>query len=250
MSSVKMLIAVGVAVTLSAIAGTVAAEVVPVRIHGGATLITMDGVPTPVYRLAVVTDRLPFGAQGPEVEVGHALAPGELTESQLAAHEVGLFAACHAAGLTDVIAMDEIGECQHPRYQPVVGVSGPTVGPSSGLAEAMAAAAVLGDYFGDYTVAATGSLSIDQIRYEGAVISTRFNVHQIGGVPQKAAAAAAAGVDILLVPIGNYLEFSASPELAEAGVQILAVDDVRSGLIQVCAETKTAMCRERVLLAE
>jgi hypothetical protein len=238
-----------VTVVLAAAVGTAAAEAVPPHLFGRAVQVTVNGKPSPVWRLSVVTAYSPW-TWGAEVAQVQEVGTEELLASQLDSQEKGLLAACDGAGKTDVIAMDDIKECQHPKTLPAIGVSGPTRGFSSGLAEALVVAFTLGDFFGEYEVAATGQVTIDQIRYEGAVIATEYRVSPIGGAPQKAAAAALAGVDILVVPIGNYQEFAANKELAEAGVQILAVGDVRSALIAVCAETQTAMCKERVLIAE
>lgn len=198
------------AVVLSVEPGTPAAGVLDVS----DTIVAVDGVPVRTFEDLgpTVSERAP----GTEVRLTVEPLDGE-------AHDVVLV----LAPRPDDPARGFLGITGDTRdFDPGLpfGVdidSGTVGGPSAGLAFALAVLDVLseGSLTGGRSVAVTGT------------IDEAGNVGPVGGVAQKAAAAADAGAEILLVP---------SDELAEAlahdhGLEIHAVDTLDEALAALAA---------------
>jgi PDZ domain-containing protein len=91
------------------------------------------------------------------------------------------------------------------------------VGPSAGLMLALTAADLLReeDLAAGRRIAGTGTIDLDG------------RVGPVGGVPQKARAAVAADVDLLLVPLGQLDQAAAA---AEAGIEVVGVATFQDAL--------------------
>lgn len=208
---------------------------------GTASEVLLDGGHTGVYRLAVRTELHTPGTEE-AARVVRSDYSGALTDDQRSTQARGWEAACLALRHLEAIGDEDARRCLDEERRPAVGVSSQTTGPSAGLAEALAAATRHVELLdGTFTVAATGELrwSTWADPRTGAPVAVA-EVHPIGGVRHKAAAAAAAGVDVLVVPAGNAEEFAA--HLPAGGPELVAVTTVHDAIFEVCWRTTTADC--------
>jgi PDZ domain-containing protein len=193
------------AVVLSTSEGTPAAEVLEV----GDTIVAVDGVPVRVYEdlTPTVSDRAP-GSQ--VVLTVEAADGGERQETVT------------LAARPDDPARGFLGVTGDTRdYDPGLPFevdidSGRVGGPSAGLAFTLAVLDVLsdGDLTGGRRIAVTGTILDDG------------TVGPVGGVAQKAAAAADAGADVLIEPTDEEADARAH----DHGLEVFAVDDLDEAL--------------------
>ncbi|MBA2280206.1 MAG: PDZ domain-containing protein [Acidimicrobiia bacterium] len=201
-------------------AGTPAEAVLQI----GETLTAVDGQPVllPADLGALITDRQPGDVVVLTIETLDD-ATGQFTErqEQVSLVRCGDIPSC-LEGRPDEPDSALLGVASQPRnFDPglpfAVGIdSGDVGGPSAGLAFTLSLLDVLtpGDLTGGHRIAVTGT-----IRTDGTV-------GDVGGVVQKAAAAADSGADVMLVPRGEEAEALANPH----GMQIIAVDDLDDAL--------------------
>jgi predicted S18 family serine protease len=207
--------------------------------------ITLSGEPTGVHRLSVGPDAV-FASR--KIDAGYL--PAE-TADQRDAEMTAWAAACLAWGDVDVLGADQTASCAVSSDRPTVGYPEKHEGTSAGLANAVAFLDWHYDVVGDLEVAATGEVwNTTIVNPDSGVSTTEAAVFPIGGAPEKAAAAAAADVDVLLVPFDQRDEFAASPELRAAGVEVVGVRNVASALHELCARSLTEVCVQRVLVTE
>jgi PDZ domain-containing protein len=173
------------------------------------TIVAVDGTPIELYRDLAPT--VSARAPGDEVRLTVEAEDGEVREVTLA-----------LAARPDDPAAGFLGVSGDTRdFDPglpfTVDIdSGRVGGPSAGLAFTLAILDVLteGDLTGGLTVAVTGTMSEDG------------TVGEVGGVVQKAAAAADGGADVMLVPPGELADARAH----DHGMEIFAVADLDDAL--------------------
>lgn len=206
---------------------------------GSASEVLFDGEPTGVYRLSVRTEpRLPGTSAAARVAASDYT--GDPTPDQLAAQGNGWTAACTALGRLEVLDPVEVSDCTLEQ-RPTVGVAAATLGPSAGLAEAIAAVTAHFDVLGDLRVAATGELhSTMWTDHRTGAQTPVTEVLAIGGARHKADAARAAGVDVLIVPVDNAEEFSAT--VTDGGPEVVGVATVHGAVLELCRRSATADC--------
>lgn len=206
---------------------------------GTASEVTLDGHHTGVYRLTVSTElNLPGMAVAPHVAASDF--DGSRTYDQITAQSEGWTAACTALVHLELLPGGDAERCIGAE-RPDVGVPGRVVGASSGLAEALAAVTTHVDVLGDLRVAATGQLF--GTSWENPHTGEYANVttvSPIAGVEHKAAAASAAGVDVLVVPAANAEEFSVY--VGPDGPELVAVPTVHAAIVELCRRSRTDAC--------
>ena len=194
------------AVVLATEPGTPADEFLEV----GDTIVAVDGTPIGTYNDLAPT--VSARAPGDQVTLGVESQAGE-------SREVSLVLAARpddpAAGFLGVSGDTRAYDPGLPF--PVEIDSGQVGGPSAGLAFTLAVIDVLteGDLTGGRHVAVTGTINEDG------------TVGEVGGVAQKAAAAADAGAEVLLVPTPEYEQALAHSH----GLEIRAVATLDDALV-------------------
>jgi predicted S18 family serine protease len=216
---------------------------------GQASEITVGGKDTNVYRLTVVEGSVLPLAGGGDAAVSSNDYQGDITADQQKSLDIGWDAACSTWGQFGVLGVDTTLACAVSTGRPKVSFAGTTQGPSAGLSTALAFADWHFDITGGHKVAATGAVSTNVLHRPDGTAVVMSEVSAIGGVPEKAEAAAKAHVELLLVPTENYQEFARQPVLAQAGVELVGVSSVPVAVHQVCKLSRTEVCL-RVLTAE
>lgn len=216
---------------------------------GFATDITVDGVPSGVYRLSVGSPGVTELATAAKVH--DATYHGPLTGDQVASEAAGWAAACALWTDLGVFGVDQGLTCATATDRPALGHAGMASGPSAGLAHALVFADWHFDITGDVAVAATGEVHTTAVTNpETGAVTHSTGVHPIGGVAEKTAAAAEAGVDLLVVPVDQALEFFAAVADLGVSIDVVAAPTLTSAVYAVCARSRTEVCVERVLTIE
>jgi len=199
--------------------------------YGTASELYVSGRPSNVVQLSVNYHGR-FGVlpdDTPGIESAH---PGvELSGDQVRSQSTGWTAACMTWGQLHVLGPDQVDVCALGTTPPEVWYHGTTTGTSADLAHALAFAHEQFGLLGDLRVATTGQLVTQMGANDDGTVTATVEVHPIAGVPQKAAAAAVADVDVLVVPSGNAEEFAAQASLQRSDVELLAVDTLDEAFI-------------------
>jgi hypothetical protein len=213
--------------------------------YGVAATIDVAGEQSPFVGLAVGNDGRLLADSEPRVYTGEY--DGPLTDDQQRSLDTAWGAACVALGQADILGPDQTLACATTTQRPAVTPSAATRGSSAGLRDTLMYIDWHFDIAGDLRVAATGTIDVTGQPNPDGSTDTVVDVAAIAGVEQKAQAAAAADVDLLVVPDDNLAEFARQQVLTDAGVELAGASTIIDAVHAVCSRSRTEVCEQRFL---